>query len=143
MIVDCNAYVGKWPYWPNPYMSEDGLLRLMDRHDVARAVVTSTRSIMINPHEGNAECREIVARHPDRISWLACIDPCDDEAALVECERAVGEGAVGLRLAPQHQSWMLPTDPFVDDLVAAATRWRKPVVLPFRLVMDWRLPKLG
>ncbi len=143
MIVDCNAYVGKWPYWPNPYMSEDGLLRLMDRHDVARAVVTSTRSIMIDPREGNVECREIAARHPDRINWLACVNPCDDEAALVECERAVEEGAVALRLTPQHQSWSLSTDPFVDELVAAVERWRKPVVLPLRLIMDWRLPMLG
>ena len=143
MIIDFNAYIGRWPYWPNRYMSEQGLLELMDRHDVDRAVVTSTRGIMIDPHEGNDEAATLAGRHSDRISWVCCVNPCDDAAAVVELERCgVQAGAVGLRLAPQHQAWDLNADPYIADVMAAAQRLGLFVLLPVRLIMDWRLPSM-
>jgi len=143
VIIDFNAYVGKWPYWPNRYMSEQGLLELMDRHGVDLAVVTSTRGIMIDPQEGNDEAASLAGRHPDRISWLCCVNPYDDAAALVEIERcSLQGGAVGLRLVPQHQAWDLNADPYVANVVAAAHRLGLFVLLPLRLIMDWRLPAI-
>jgi predicted TIM-barrel fold metal-dependent hydrolase len=124
-------------------MNEQGLLELMDRHGVDQVVVTSTRGIMIDPREGNDEAAGLASRHPDRIRWLCCLNPCDDAAAVVELERCSQQGkAVGVRLAPQHQAWDLNADPYVAAVVVAAQRLGLFVLLPLRLIMDWRLPAM-
>ena len=144
MIVDFSSYLGRWPHWPNRYMMvEDGLLQIMDRYGVQRAVATSTRSILVNSREGNEEAAAFSARYPDRASWFCSVNPFQDERALGELERAAKQGAKGLRLYPQHQAWGLNSDPYVGEIINAAQRLSLPVVIPLRLIMDWRLPMLS
>lgn len=144
MIVDVNAYVGRWRYWLNKYMAEDDLIvGLMDRKGVDHAVITHTKCLETDVRAGNDEAAALAARYPGRFSWFCSVYPFDEEGAVKELERAVAAGACGLRLLPQYQTWSLSNEPMLDAIMAAAERLNVPVAVSVRLFMDWQLPSIS
>jgi hypothetical protein len=65
-LIDANAWLGHYPFRAVPNNTPAGLLRLMDRHRIARAVVSSLHSVFYrDAHEGNEELARWV-----RLSWF-------------------------------------------------------------------------
>jgi len=76
MIIDVNALLGRWPFWTLRYEGVKGILALMDRAGIDKAVVTSMDSIFRVDYEtGNMEVAEACKRYPDRFIPFAVINP--------------------------------------------------------------------
>lgn len=135
-LFDINACFGHWQYWDLCDSSSDDLIALMDGHGVERAAVLSLRGVFIDWRQGNEETLFAARRYPDRLVPFATVSPFlgGDGDAL---HRAVDAGARGVRLFPSFHSYRLDSD-FVDAICTAAAQRGVPVMIPTRLMMNWR-----
>ncbi len=107
-------------------LAADELLRLMDRANIARAVVApEDREIAVDNVAGNNRILDIANRHRDRFTPACAVNPWLGDAACDELRRAVDAGARMLVLAPALQGFILG-DGISDGLLAAAGRMSLP-----------------
>jgi predicted TIM-barrel fold metal-dependent hydrolase len=72
--IDVHTHVGTF-YWGRP-LTADGLVKLMDRHDVEKAVVLPLVSPESSPYPQTSEAALAAARaHPDRLIPFCAVDP--------------------------------------------------------------------
>ncbi|HKR27100.1 MAG TPA: amidohydrolase family protein [Acidobacteriaceae bacterium] len=146
MILDANAFLGKWPYWPTPRSTPAEVVEELRGLKIDRAAVCSTRSIFVNWEDGNCETQVAATSFPEALIPFACLgshelshmwNPAD-----YGFDRYAERGFRGIRLYPQHHSYHLLFESFIDEILedAAARRW--PVVLPLRVIMNWGVPSL-
>jgi predicted TIM-barrel fold metal-dependent hydrolase len=146
MIVDANAFIGKWPYWPVRSSCAQDVLNDLQSAGIQCAAVCSTRSVFVNWQDGNDETEAAAAKHSSSLLPFACVGTTELSHALGPPIRGLEDfakrGFRGLRLYPQHHSYHLLFQSFLDQILedAAARRW--PVVLPLRIIMNWGMPSL-
>ena len=149
MIIDMNAYLGHWPFRQIRHNTAGGLLRLMDRHGIDVAVVSSLSSIFYkNAHAGNEEVAKQVKNHRDRLVPWGVINPtyADWERDLEVCVQEFGMS--GLRLYPDYHNYTLEGEP-CRALVNAATERKLVLSLPLRVTDSrqshwlWRVPEVS
>jgi L-fuconolactonase len=92
-VVDSHCHVSQ--VWYEPVES---LLFQMDRHGVARAVLTQMFG-----QPDNAYQVDVVRRYPGRFASVVLVDP-EQPDATAKLERLIDEGASGLRLRPTARS---------------------------------------
>ncbi len=134
MIIDVNAWVGHWPFRQLRHNTVQGLLRLMDRSGIDRAVVASVHGVFYkNAHSANEELARQVLRHRDRLIPFATLNPtyAGWEADLRRCAEDLE--LCGIRLYPQYHGYDLESDAALD-LVDAATDLGWSVQVPMRIV---------
>lgn len=73
---------------------------------------------------GNDEMFALAAREGSRVRAYVTVNPNDSEQAQQEIERAVGAGAVGVKLAASRRA----DDPLVDPIARAAGELRMPIL---------------
>jgi predicted TIM-barrel fold metal-dependent hydrolase len=133
MIVDVNAYLGHFAFRPLRHNTAQGLLELMDRKGIDRAVVSSASGITYrNPQAGNEELAAEVKGHRDRLIPFAVLNPFyagwrDD---LKTCHQEFT--TAGIRLYPKWHNYEL-SDRCCLDLVEAATERGMIVSIPIRV----------
>lgn len=133
MILDANAWLGHYPFRPVPDPTPDGLLALMDRHRIDKAVVANLHSVFYrDAHAGNAELARWVGPHGDRLIPAATLNPTfpgwqDD---LRQCRE--WWGMRGLRLFPTYHRYSLAA-PECLELVRAAAAAGMYLAIPLRL----------
>jgi predicted TIM-barrel fold metal-dependent hydrolase len=145
MILDANAFFGKWPYWPVQRTGPEEVVAALNGLRIERAAVCSTRSVFVNWEDGN---REVEAAARDYTEFLPFVCLSTQELshawrpAQYDFSGYAARGFRGVRLYPQHHSYHLLFENFVDVILedAAARRW--PVVLPLRIIMNWGMPSL-
>jgi predicted TIM-barrel fold metal-dependent hydrolase len=72
--IDIHTHLGTF-YWGRPLTAE-GLLRLMDKHDIEKAVVLPLVSPEAAPYVQTSEAALTAAQaHPDRLIAFCCVDP--------------------------------------------------------------------
>jgi uncharacterized protein len=131
-MIDLNAYLGHFAFRQLRHNTASGLLRLMDRHRIDRAAVSSAAAIAYrNAHAGNEELAAEVKGHTDRLIPFAVLNPAysgwrDD---LKQCREEFGMR--GLRLYPRWHNYKL-TDASCLELVNAAAANSMPVTIPLR-----------
>jgi predicted TIM-barrel fold metal-dependent hydrolase len=130
VILDANAHIGHWPFRRLQTTTADGLLRMLDRAGIDRAVVAHTHAVFYrDAHEANAELHDALAPHRDRLTPLATLNP--DYAGwhddLVQCVEEWGMH--GLRLYPTYHRYDLAGDA-ATELLAAAEERGLPVSIP-------------
>jgi predicted TIM-barrel fold metal-dependent hydrolase len=146
MVVDVNAFVGKWPYWPVPATTPDAAVSKFHQWGIDRACVCSTRSLFVHWEDGNREAEAAVRQHPDVFIPFACLGTFElshraaDRKHDLQAYRE--RGFRGVRLYPQHHSYHLLVEPFVDDICEQAEALNVPVLLPLRAIMNWGVPAL-
>lgn len=146
MIFDCNAFIGKWPYWPVRSSSAAEVTAELLGWKIDRAAICSTRSVFVHWEDGNLEVEAAVAAHPDELVSFACLGTLELSHALpthgYDFVDYMQRGFRGLRLYPQHHSYHPLFQPFVDEILeeSAARSW--PVLLPLRIIMNWGVPSL-
>ncbi|MBL8295409.1 MAG: amidohydrolase family protein [Bryobacterales bacterium] len=132
-MIDVNAYLGHFAFRALRHNTADGLLRLMDRKRIERALVSSASSITYrSAHAGNEEIAADLARHRDRLIGCAVLNPAyagwrDD---LRTCHEEFGMKA--LRLYPRWHNYKL-TDESCQELIQQATRRGMAVTIPLRV----------
>jgi predicted TIM-barrel fold metal-dependent hydrolase len=96
------------PWLPAQDLVDAAVQRGEDRDAAAAAVIAQW-------HELNAWATASVREHPDRLSCLVGVDPIlmDDAAVAAEVALRLGEGAVGLKIAPMFLR-VPPSDPQVE-----------------------------
>jgi predicted TIM-barrel fold metal-dependent hydrolase len=105
----------------------DSILADMDEHGVSRTVLIPTdREIAVHNRAGNDAVLAAAAAHPDRLLPMATVNPWFGEQAVTELGRAVGNGAVGLKLHPALQGFVL-CHPMVHPVVAECQALGVPV----------------
>ncbi|MBI3972553.1 MAG: amidohydrolase family protein [Chloroflexi bacterium] len=127
MIVDANCHIGHWPFRRLWTATADGLLGMLDRAGVDRAIVSHTHGVFYrSPHESNAELHEAVEGHRDRLIPFACLNP-DYAGWRDDLKQCVEEwGMRGLRLYPTYHRYALAGDG-AAELLAEAERLNLPV----------------
>jgi len=117
IVVDCHCHVGVGHEYRQ---TADELLREMDRYEVDRAVICPVdRCIAVDNRAGNDFVLDTARAHPDRFYAFATANPWYGERAVVELQRALGEGARGIKLHPALQGFLL-CDELVYPLVELA-----------------------
>ncbi|MGH2351335.1 MAG: amidohydrolase family protein [Chloroflexota bacterium] len=129
MIVDANCAIGHWPFRRLWTTTADGLLRLLDRAGIDRAIVAHTHGVFYrDSHQSNAELHDAVRPHRDRLIPLACLNP-DYAGWRDDLRQCVEEwGMAGLRLYPTYHRYPLAGDS-AAALLAEAERLHLPVSL--------------
>lgn len=136
MRIDINACFGQWQYWDLYDRSADDLVGLMDRNGIDRAAVLSLRGVFVDWRKGNDETLFAARRYPDRLIPFATLSPFMDGGAG-ELERILDEGCRGVRLYPSFHSYRLDSE-FVDEVCRIAGQRQVPVMIPTRIMMNWR-----
>lgn len=132
-MIDVNAYLGHFAFRQLRHNTADGLLRLMDRRRIERAVVSSASAIAYrNSHSGNEELAAEIRGHRDRLIPFAVLNPAyaDWRHDLRVCREEFGMR--GVRLYPNWHRYRLDS-PECLDFVRAAARAGMPVSIPFRV----------
>lgn len=142
-MIDYNGFVGAWPYWDVAHRTPEGILELMDTHQIEMLAVCSTRSIFSDWRLGNDEAIELSNKYPKRLLPFVSISPIFPKSELV---RYLGEykrrKVRGIRLYPQHQGYSLTLNSAASAILKTAEDLKLPVVLPLRVIMNWGLPEM-
>ena len=134
MIIDVNAWVGHWPFRRLRHNTVQGLLRLMDRSGIDRAVVASIHGAFYrDAHAANEELADQVLRHRDRLIPFATLNPAYAgwEEDLRRCVEDLE--LCGIRLVPQYHGYD-PASNASLDLLDAVSEVGWPVQVPMRIV---------
>jgi len=108
MIIDVNALLGRWPFYTLRYEGVEGIVALMDRAGIDKAVVTSMDSVYRVDYEtGNREVAEACKQYPDRFIPFAVINPIFTlwKEHLKTCVKEFG--AKGIKLHPDYHKYGL------------------------------------
>ena len=146
MVVDVNAFIGKWPYWPIPVSSPEEVVPQLASWGIDRACVCSTRSLFVHWEDGNREVEKAAEQHKASLIPFACLGTYETSHRSADRKHDLakyrGRGFRGIRLYPQHHSYRLLVEPFIDDICEQALALQIPVLLPLRAVMNWGVPAL-
>lgn len=132
-MIDVNAYLGHFAFRQLRHNTAAGLLRLMDRKGIERAVVSSAAAITYrNAQSGNEELAAEVKPHRDRLIPFAVLNPAYAgwRRDLEICHRDFG--FKGLRLYPRWHHYRL-TDSSCRELIQAATELGLVISIPLRV----------
>ena len=132
-MIDVNAYLGHFAFRQLRHNTAQGLIALMDRKEIQKAVVSSAASIAYrNSHAGNEEVYAEVKGHTGRLIPFAVLNPVyagwRDDLAI--CQEQFG--MKGLRLYPRWHQYQL-TDRAAIELVRAAAQRKMAVSIPLRV----------
>jgi uncharacterized protein len=146
MIVDINAFIGQWPYWPVHATAPAEVVAQMAAWKIDRAAVCSTRGVFVNWEDGNAETESAVRQYPESLLAFACLGTRELSHKLDDRDYDFAayqrRGFLGVRLYPQHHSYHPLFAGFVDAICEDARARQWPVLLPLRIVMNWAMPSI-
>lgn len=146
MIIDINAFIGKWPYWPVRSTAPEQVAAELREWKIDQAAVCSTRSVFVHWEDGNREVETAVAAHPNTMIPFACLGTLELSHKLPEhgydFDDYARRGFRGVRLYPQHHSYHPLFQDFVDEICEQAQAHEWPVLLPLRIIMNWGMPML-
>jgi predicted TIM-barrel fold metal-dependent hydrolase len=146
MVVDVNAFIGKWPYWPVPASTPAAAVSRFSQWGIDRACICSTRSLFVHWEDGNREVETAVRQHPKSLLPFACLGTFETSHHAADSRHDLAayraRGFRGIRLYPQHHSYHLLFESFVDEICEQAQALNLPVVLPLRAIMNWGVPSL-
>lgn len=137
MLIDCNAYIGHWPFRQRKFKTCEALLERMNRFGVDVSVVSNLNGIFYkNTQAANEELYTQLQtdKHlQDRTIPFGVINPIYGgwKNDLEVCSNQMG--MKGIRLYPRYQGYSL-TDPACIDLVRNARDRGLVVALSLRMV---------
>ncbi len=133
MIIDCNAYLGHYPFRRLRLSKPEGMLAAMDRYGIRCSVVSSLSGVFYrDAHRGNEELAEAIRKWPERFAPVAIVNP-----RYVGWERDLDHAVDGWRmravsLYPSYHGFRLLDDYGVAAIKAIEERG-VPLVLTQRL----------
>jgi predicted TIM-barrel fold metal-dependent hydrolase len=140
--IDSCTYFGSWPLWEVKTRTKADYIALLDKCEIDRALVLSTRSIFYDARQGNEELAELMQAHPDRVAGIATVDPRSGQAATEELKRRADQGMRGIALYPLYHQYYLDDGPALDPILAQAIDLGLPILISTRIITNWSLPTL-
>ena len=128
VIVDANCAIGHWPFRRLWTTTAEGLLRLLDRAGIERAIVSHTHAVFYrSPHESNAELLRAPCAPTATASSPSPASPRTTPAGGTTSSSASRSGTSrGCASTPATTATHLAGDP-AAELLAEAERYRLPV----------------
>ncbi len=146
MIIDVNAFIGKWPYWPITASTGAEVRARLAEWGIQRAAICSTRSLFVNWEDGNAETEREAAASDGALVPMVCLGPLELSHILpdrtYDFDSYAARGFRGVRLYPQHHSYHPLYEACVEPILEDAAHRGWPVMLPLRVIMNWGVPML-
>lgn len=146
MVVDVNAFIGKWPYWPARFSKPEEIVPQLAQWGIDRACVCSTRSLFVHWDDGNSEVEPAARQHGANLIPFACLGTFETSHRAADRKHDLAQyrrrGFRGIRLYPQHHSYHLLFEPFIDEICEHALALQMPLLLPLRAIMNWGMPAL-
>lgn len=139
-IIDVNAYLGEWPYWPLRDHRPADLLHAMDRLGIERAVISSLKAVFVDCPGGNAEVAGLCRTHSDRFVPAFTYHPYH-EGRMRYREDLLEFPGTFLKLFPhamQH-TYNPAEEPFIHEMLDWCGEQRVPVLIPNRLLTSQRI----
>jgi predicted TIM-barrel fold metal-dependent hydrolase len=133
MIIDINAWIGRWPFRALQHNTAPELVALMDRKRIDKAIVSSLDAILYkNCQVGNEQLATEVAAYPDRLIPFATVNPtyADWRTDVIRCQEDLG--MCGLRVFPSYHGYALEDESCAELMEVAAERGL-PVAIPLRM----------
>jgi predicted TIM-barrel fold metal-dependent hydrolase len=131
-VVDAHHHIGRKEGYPGGEFSGSDLVRRMEQHAIAAAVVMHFVSVLRSPEDfirANSYVAEAVARYPDRLFGAVAINPLFGDLALAEIERYAAAGFRAVKLHPIFHGNYRVNGGAVDDVAALAGQLGLPVVI--------------
>lgn len=98
MIVDANVVYG-FDRLQRRDMTPEAILKIMDKHSIDKAIITSNKCMYFDFREGNEDTAKLVSRYPDRFIGFLSFHVARYIGVVEEVERAVHQlGLRGIRL---------------------------------------------
>ena len=129
MIVDVNACLGHYPFRQLSQTTAAGLVELMNRNGIDRAVLSSLHSVFYrDAHRANDELLQQTAAHKNRLVPIGTVNPKyvgweRDLAELVEHRKLKA-----ITLVPEHHGYSL-NDEHGKAALSRIAEYRVPVML--------------
>ena len=100
-IIDVHGHLGIWPF-PMKVRTADDLVRLMHRRGIEKAILSSTKAIVSDFVEGNAELAREIQAYPELLGYVT-INPNYPEQSIKEMDRYLKqEKFVGVKTHPGY-----------------------------------------
>ncbi len=118
-MIDCNVFLGGWPFRPLPATTASGLVRLLRREGISRALVSPVEGIFyIDPQPANAALCAALRRQPSLLP-VAVLNPTlpNWRESLRRCQEM---RVAGIKLHPNTHGYDLKGEAGVEALRAAA-----------------------
>ncbi|MFQ5808459.1 MAG: amidohydrolase family protein [Armatimonadota bacterium] len=126
-IIDVHGHFGRWPFplrMPGGFSrggSVRSLLELMERFDIETAIVSSSKAIVYDMAEGNAELAEAL-QHTDGLRGYVTTNPNYVGASCREMDRYLPRSKfVGVKIHPTYSRCALGT-PRMANLIGEIAR---------------------
>lgn len=147
MIIDITSFLGKWPFWNNKHMDENGynLIEMMNNFKIDKSIIISSRSIFYDDREGNEIVFNAVKKFPNRLIPSVTINPnnkyLNDQIFYIK--KCIKRGAKLIRLYPLYHGYKLSSDNYnLSQIIKYANINHCPICIPIRLLMNWGFPSL-
>ncbi len=136
MIIDCNAFIGQYPFRSLRFGAPGDFVARMDHFGISKSLVTSIHAFFYrNVQEANRELFSAVAKFPDRILPIGMVNigyvRWREDLAL-----CIDQGVKGIALAPHFHRWGSETPDHAEslhELLGRLAERELPVVLTQRL----------
>ena len=133
MIIDCNAYLGHYPFRRLRNNTADSMVELMDRNGIDRAIVSALPSVFYrDAHNGNKELFEQTRNHQTRFIPVATVNPKYVGWQLDLAEALEKWKMKAATLFPSHHGYSL-SDEFGQAALVRIAEYGVPLVLTQRL----------
>ena len=141
MIIDVNGYIGKWPYWENKYAEQSGdmLVQLMDKNEVDKTIIISTKAILYDVKEGNERVFAAAGKNLGRLIPSITVNPLTDKSQKDYIQYCFDRGAKMIRLYPLYHGYSLTQRNVLEKIMQKAVDLHCMVSIPFRLFMNFGL----
>ncbi|MCC7361527.1 MAG: amidohydrolase family protein [Anaerolineales bacterium] len=127
-LWDVNCMLGRWPSADLLFHDMPGLLARMDQLGIARAVVSYTEALHLDPVAGNALFRQVWAQAEPRWkarlwpAWVLVPPATREQGTLAELEQALEVNGIGIaRLYPRDHNYSL-SSPDAAELLGLLAR---------------------
>jgi len=131
-MLDATAFVGRWPFYSGACGDAAGLLAMMDKEGIEKALVSPLGSVFLkDPEEGNKELWREAEQGNDRLLAAPCVNPTYPgwRGAL---DRWAQRGAAAIRTHPNYHSYAA-NGAAMRALAAACGGRHLPLIVTMRL----------
>jgi predicted TIM-barrel fold metal-dependent hydrolase len=132
MIIDCNAFIGHYPFRRLSNTTVEQMVTLMDRNGIGRSIVSALPAVFYrDAHSGNRDLWEAIEKYQDRFVPIATVNPRyvgwekDLEEALVKWKMK------GVTLVPAHHGYSL-TEEIGQSAIQRVVDYGVPLILTQR-----------
>jgi len=126
-IIDAHAHYGEW-FFPIRASSAEDILDMFRKFDIEKAIFSSSKAIVYDMSEGNAELKSLLEEHPQFYGYVVANANYMEESKE-EIDRYLGlEKFLGLKMHPDYSGQPI-NSPASKEIISHSARYRKALIV--------------